>query len=148
SHQEVQTPERKPGQPITFSCVADRGIGYYMSWYQMKPGAAPKLLIYGSSNRRSGVPQRFSGTNSGYTFTMTISGVQPEDAGEYYCMGYYIVQKPPSVRRRDSALLQLQLLNHSVIVIELFIITLSSLLLLFLVVFIEHSVQFKLTHCD
>uniref|UniRef100_A0A3B1KIH9 Ig-like domain-containing protein n=1 Tax=Astyanax mexicanus TaxID=7994 RepID=A0A3B1KIH9_ASTMX len=92
SHQEVQTPERvsvEAGRDVTFSCVTSSGISYDLSWYQVKSGSAPKLLIYTSSYRNSEVPERFSGTNSGYTFTMTISKVRTEDTGDYYCMGRY-----------------------------------------------------------
>ncbi len=92
SHQEVQTPESlsvKAGDSASISCTASYGIGYEMSWYLQKPGKAPKLLVYYTSYLASGVSNRFSGTYSGYEFTLNIRGVQTEDAGDYYCMGAY-----------------------------------------------------------
>ncbi|KAL7883248.1 hypothetical protein SRHO_G00009060, partial [Serrasalmus rhombeus] len=92
SHQEVQSPEFlsvEAGKTVSISCTGTSGVGDDMSWYLQKPGEAPKLLIHDASTRWSGVPERFSGSYSGLNFQFTISGVQPEDAGDYYCMGYY-----------------------------------------------------------
>ncbi|EMP41493.1 Ig kappa chain V-IV region B17 [Chelonia mydas] len=85
----TQTPESlavSPGDRVTINCKASSSVSSnYMAWYQQKSGQAPKLLIHSASTRPSGIPDRFSGSGSGTDFTFTISRVEVDDAGDYYC---------------------------------------------------------------
>uniref|UniRef100_A0A673FZ62 Ig-like domain-containing protein n=1 Tax=Sinocyclocheilus rhinocerous TaxID=307959 RepID=A0A673FZ62_9TELE len=114
-----------PDQTVTIHCNHKPAVNrlkkdttlYCMSWYHQIPGEVPKLLVYYTSERASDVSSRFSGSESGnhMDFTLTISGVQPEDSGVYYCQSLHnkgvsgttdlvftqcksIIQKPPWVR--------------------------------------------------
>uniref|UniRef100_A0A8C3F578 Ig-like domain-containing protein n=1 Tax=Chrysemys picta bellii TaxID=8478 RepID=A0A8C3F578_CHRPI len=84
----TQTPESlavSPGDRVTINCKASSSADGWVAWYQKKTGQAPKRLIYDASSRVSGIPDRFSGSGSGTDFTFTISRVEAEDAGDYYC---------------------------------------------------------------
>uniref|UniRef100_A0A667WLZ6 Ig-like domain-containing protein n=1 Tax=Myripristis murdjan TaxID=586833 RepID=A0A667WLZ6_9TELE len=78
------------GASVTITCktspdVRVWSIYHQLAWYQQKNGEIPKLLIYRANSRAAGTPDRFTGSGSRSDFTLTISGVQAEDAAVYYC---------------------------------------------------------------
>ncbi|NXJ68546.1 LV1 protein, partial [Rostratula benghalensis] len=76
------------GDTVQITCSGLSSSDSYVGWYQQKvPGTAPVTVIYWNDQRPSGIPTRFSGSKSGSTGTLTISGVQPEDEAVYFCGG-------------------------------------------------------------
>ncbi|XP_059569268.1 immunoglobulin lambda-1 light chain-like [Alligator mississippiensis] len=77
-----------PGQTATLTCTGSSIGRYGANWFQQKPGSAPLTVMYGNNNRPSGISDRFSGSKSGNTATLTITGVQAQDEADYYCIAY------------------------------------------------------------
>ncbi|NWW14784.1 LV1 protein, partial [Oreocharis arfaki] len=58
-------------------------------WHQQNiPGSGPVTVIYADNQRPSGIPLRFSGSTSGSSNTLTITGVQAQDEAVYFCGGW------------------------------------------------------------
>uniref|UniRef100_A0A8C9GGG2 Ig-like domain-containing protein n=1 Tax=Piliocolobus tephrosceles TaxID=591936 RepID=A0A8C9GGG2_9PRIM len=75
-----------PGQLVTISCTGTSSdVGRYNC---LLVPSAPRHMIYGVSKQPSGVSDCFSGSKSGNTASMTISGLQAEDEADYYCCSY------------------------------------------------------------
>uniref|UniRef100_A0A8D2MRK6 Ig-like domain-containing protein n=1 Tax=Zonotrichia albicollis TaxID=44394 RepID=A0A8D2MRK6_ZONAL len=75
------------GGTVRITCSGASNNWY--GWFQQKvPGTAPVTVIYDNTNRPSGIPSRFSGSQSGSTGTLTITGVQAEDEAVYFCGNY------------------------------------------------------------
>ncbi|NWH55692.1 LV1 protein, partial [Fregata magnificens] len=66
-----------PGVKTWISCSR---INNDYGWFQQNvPGSTPNTVIYLNNKRPSDIPSRFSGSSSGSTGTLAISGVQAED---------------------------------------------------------------------
>uniref|UniRef100_A0ABK0L6V6 Ig-like domain-containing protein n=1 Tax=Rattus norvegicus TaxID=10116 RepID=A0ABK0L6V6_RAT len=74
------------GETISIECRASEDIYSNLAWYQQKSGKSPQLLIYAANRLQDGVPSRFSGSGSGTQYSLKISGMQPEDEGDYFCL--------------------------------------------------------------
>ncbi|NXS98959.1 LV1 protein, partial [Jacana jacana] len=76
------------GETVQITCSGVDSSYDYAGWYQQKvPGTGPVTVIYYNDKRPSSIPTRFSGSKSGSTGTLTITGVQPEDEAVYFCGG-------------------------------------------------------------
>ncbi|PNJ03854.1 LOW QUALITY PROTEIN: IGKV2-30 isoform 1, partial [Pongo abelii] len=89
---KTQTPLSRPvipGELASISCRSSQSLLLsngitYLSQILLRPGKPPQLLFYLISNRFSGAPDRFSGSEAGTDFTLKISRVEAEDGIYYY----------------------------------------------------------------
>ncbi|XP_012869817.1 PREDICTED: pre-B lymphocyte protein 3 [Dipodomys ordii] len=88
-----------PGQVAQLSCRLSPQhttiLDYGVSWYQQRPGSAPRLLLYYHSEedhyRPADIPDRFWAVKDTVhnACVLTISPVQPEDDADYFCSVHY-----------------------------------------------------------
>ncbi|KAL3054070.1 hypothetical protein OYC64_006409 [Pagothenia borchgrevinki] len=80
-----------PGRSVSITCTTSQVVyqGNRLAWYQQRDGGTPKLLVYLATTRASGISERFTGSGSNSDFTLTISGVQTDDAAVYYCQSFH-----------------------------------------------------------
>ncbi|EHB06772.1 Ig lambda chain V-I region BL2 [Heterocephalus glaber] len=79
------------GETAILTCTGNsNNVGYEgAGWVQLQQqGQSPKTLVNRNNNRLSGIPERFSGTRSGNSASLTITGIQPEDEADYYCAAW------------------------------------------------------------
>ncbi|KAF7641049.1 hypothetical protein LDENG_00297750 [Lucifuga dentata] len=84
------------GGSVTINCRTSQNVRVWsnyqlLAWYQQRDREAPERLIYYATSRESGIPDRFTGRGSNSDFTLTISGVQAEDAAVYYCQSFHYI---------------------------------------------------------
>uniref|UniRef100_A0A8D0GCW8 Ig-like domain-containing protein n=1 Tax=Sphenodon punctatus TaxID=8508 RepID=A0A8D0GCW8_SPHPU len=105
-----------PGGTVTLSCILSSGaIGddNYPFWLQQRQGSVPRLLVYTTSTRPTGVPECFTGSRSGNTMSLTITGALAEDDADYYCSVW-----TGSARHSDSVRWGSETKTHPVTLLE------------------------------
>uniref|UniRef100_A0AAY5EHE9 Ig-like domain-containing protein n=1 Tax=Electrophorus electricus TaxID=8005 RepID=A0AAY5EHE9_ELEEL len=73
----------KLGDTVKILCTA-QDDQHYISWYRQKTGSAPEFLLR-NNIRASGLPRRFTYTDSGTQDYLNINGVESQDEAVYYC---------------------------------------------------------------
>nr|7RXI_L Chain L, Fab234 light chain [Homo sapiens] len=83
-----------PGKTARITCGGNNIGSKSVHWHQQRPGQAPVLVVYDDKIRPSGIPERFSGSNSGNTATLIISRVEAGDEADYYCQVWHSSSDP------------------------------------------------------
>uniref|UniRef100_A0A3Q1FPX1 Ig-like domain-containing protein n=1 Tax=Acanthochromis polyacanthus TaxID=80966 RepID=A0A3Q1FPX1_9TELE len=94
------------GGSVTIRCQTSHRVddGEDQFWFQQKDGEPPKRLSSYGNRKVSGIPDRFSASGSNTDFTLTISGVQAEDAAVYYCLGEFKINSQYSFTQLNREL--------------------------------------------
>ncbi|CAM5161425.1 unnamed protein product [Eretmochelys imbricata] len=91
-----------PGGTVTLSCSLSSGAltdHNHPFWVQQRLGNVPRLIMYSTSTRPSGIPERFTGSRSGNTMSLTITGALVEDDADHYCSVWAVsIQHSDTVR--------------------------------------------------
>ncbi|NWR51221.1 LV1 protein, partial [Regulus satrapa] len=77
----------KVEETVQLNCSEGNPERYFSLYQQTIPSTAPVSVIYADDKRPSGIPSQILGSNSSYTNTLTITGVQAEDKAVYFCGG-------------------------------------------------------------
>lgn len=77
-------------ESVTMRCSASKDINDDMAFYLIRPGAAPRLLMYELHTVHKFSQARYSGSwqHGSKDFTFSIRNVQFEDEGMYFCGQY------------------------------------------------------------
>lgn len=100
SHESVS-----PGGTVTLSCRFGCGAltdDNNPTWLQQKEENVPRMMLYSTGSRGSGVPARFSGSRTGNTMSLTITGALEEDEADYYCAVWSGSEQPSGAFGRGS----------------------------------------------
>ncbi|XP_019345764.2 immunoglobulin lambda variable 3-1 [Alligator mississippiensis] len=76
------------GETAKLTCTGRNVASHGVQWFQQKPGSVPVQIIYENSKRPSGIADRFSGSKSESTATLTITDIQAQDEADYYCQAW------------------------------------------------------------
>ncbi|ELV12190.1 Ig lambda chain V-I region BL2 [Tupaia chinensis] len=74
----------------TLTCTGDSNNGGNegTAWLQQHQGRVPRVLTHRNNYQVPGISERFSGSRSGSTASLTISELQPEDEADYFCTAW------------------------------------------------------------
>ncbi|KAH0625590.1 hypothetical protein JD844_015172 [Phrynosoma platyrhinos] len=98
---QLASQSASPGETAKLSCTRNGGGSWVdFHWYQQKAGQVPRYVHRVGKDRGEGIPDRFTASQSGDTGYLTITNIQAEDDGDYYCTAWY---GPSSVLHSDRS---------------------------------------------